>query len=73
VSKTTNGLEAHPTFGPSRFVSPREAAYHLRHSPAWVYERIKTGELHAVKVGGVLRIPRETFEAWLSAITTSAA
>jgi excisionase family DNA binding protein len=73
MSANTNPLEAHPRFGLSRFVAPREAAFHLRHSPAWVYERIASGEIRAVKVAGVLRIRREDFEAWLASVTEPAA
>jgi len=53
------------TWGPSRYLSPAEVAHHIRRSRAYVYQRISTGEIPAVKLDGVLRIPRDGFEKWL--------
>jgi len=58
-------------WGPSQYLTPAEAAHHIRRSPGYVYQRISTGEIPAVKVSGVLRILREEFENWLNEHTES--
>lgn len=73
MSGITDPTQRHAHFGLSRFVSPREAAFHLRRSPAYIYERLSRGEIRAVKVAGVLRIRREDFESWLAGVTEPAA
>jgi excisionase family DNA binding protein len=47
-------------------IRPARIGALLDSSPAWVYARIKAGELRAVRVDGAIRVRRADLAAWLS-------
>lgn len=57
---------------PKRLYTPREAARYLDIGLTSLYARIKRGELEAVKLGSLTRIPAESLEAFIAALPVRA-
>lgn len=54
------------TYDPNdTFVTVREASTRMRVSKMTVYRLIKSGDLHAAKIGRSFRIPRRALEDYL--------
>jgi len=54
------------------FVPIEEIAAALDRTPRRAYQLIAAGEIPAVKVGGRVRVPRPTWEAYLTALANLA-
>lgn len=48
------------------YLKPGTCARSVERSRAWGYALIASGELRAVRVGGVLRVPRDEWRRWLA-------
>lgn len=44
-----------------------KVSHHLRVSPSVIYELVALGDLPSVRVGKLIRIPRQAFLDWLAA------
>jgi len=50
---------------PPPFLSARQAAVRLERSPRTIYNLIADGELPAVKIRGLIRVPSAALEQWI--------
>lgn len=57
---------------PKRLYTPREAARHLDIGLTSLYALLKRGELNAVKLGSLTKIPAESIEAFIAALPARA-
>jgi hypothetical protein len=48
-----------------RYLRPADCGRDVGRSRAWVYGLVAAGELGAVRVAGAIRIPTDTWNAWL--------
>jgi excisionase family DNA binding protein len=58
---TDHGAAAEPN-GRTAFLTYREFAYQSRLSPSSVRKRVRQGDLHAVRIGRSVRIPRSELD-----------
>jgi excisionase family DNA binding protein len=56
-----------------KLLSRDQAARRLGLAPRTIYDRVREGDLPAVRVGRVLRFDPNTLDAWLERMTTSRA
>lgn len=49
----------------NEFLRPADLAPQLGVTRSRVYQLLRAGELPSVRIGGVIRIPRRAWEAWL--------
>lgn len=61
-----------PATTPQRLYTPREAARHLNIGLTSLYALLKRGELSAVKLGSLTKIPAESLEAFIAALPVRA-
>ncbi len=57
---------------PKRLYTPREAARHLDIGITSLYALLKRGELSAVKLGSLTKIPAESLEGFIASLPARA-
>jgi excisionase family DNA binding protein len=50
----------------AQFLRPSDLASQLGLTRSRIYQLLRAGELPSVRIGGVIRIPREAWERWLA-------
>jgi excisionase family DNA binding protein len=72
TSETPDMTTLNTVATPKRLYTPREAARHLDIGLTSLYALLKRGELNAVKLGSLTKIPAESIEAFIAALPARA-
>ncbi|MDR7301834.1 excisionase family DNA binding protein [Haloactinomyces albus] len=62
-------IDSHSTGQPRVLLTVEQAAERLSLGRTSVYQLLKTGHLHSVRIGRLRRIPAESIDAYIAALT----